>query len=104
MENRNSENLGSRDRGNQNGDRQFNPSQQRKRPFYFRKKVCKICHKDLPSIDIDYKNVGLLKRFITEKGKIVPRRLTGVCAKHQRTLTKAIKQARTVALLPFTQL
>ena len=65
-----------------------------------RKKVCYICanHVDY----IDYKDVELLKRYISEKGKILPRRVTGTCAKHQRTLTVAIKRARIMGLLPFT--
>ncbi|WP_308609772.1 30S ribosomal protein S18 [uncultured Granulicatella sp.] len=65
-----------------------------------RKKVCYFCanHVDY----IDYKDVELLKRFISEKGKILPRRVTGTCAKHQRTLTVAIKRARIMGLLPFT--
>ena len=65
-----------------------------------KKKVCTFCvdHVD----DIDYKDVAKLRRFITEKGKILPRRMTGVCAKHQRELTVAIKRARNLALLPYT--
>ena len=65
-----------------------------------RKKVCYFCanHVDY----IDYKDVDLLKRYISEKGKILPRRVTGTCAKHQRTLTVAIKRARIMGLLPFT--
>ena len=50
---------------------------------------------------IDYKNPDLLVRFITDRGKILPRRITGTCAKHQRHLARAIKRARTIALLPF---
>ena len=76
--------------------------QQKKRPFYFRKKVCKICQ-NKEEANINYKNIDLIRRFVTEKGKIIPRRLSGTCAKHQRMLTLAIKQARTIALLPFTQ-
>ena len=65
-----------------------------------RKKVCYFCanHVDY----IDYKDVELLKRYISEKGKILPRRVTGTCVKHQRTLTVAIKRARIMGLLPFT--
>lgn len=65
-----------------------------------RKKVCYFCanHVDY----IDYKDVELLKRYISEKGKILPRRVTGTCAKHQRILTVAIKRARIMGLLPFT--
>jgi small subunit ribosomal protein S18 len=64
-----------------------------------KKKVCQFCvdHMD----EIDYKDVAKLKRYITEKGKILPRRQTGVCAEHQRTLTVAIKRAREMALLPY---
>ncbi len=77
--------------------------QHKKRLFYYRKKVCKICSNDLETV-IDYKNVDLLRKFVTEKGKIIPRRLSGTCAKHQRILTRAIKQARTIAFLPYTEI
>ena len=63
-----------------------------------RKKVCVFCGKD--NI-IDYKDVTKLRRFISERGKILPRRITGNCAKHQRALTVAIKRARHLALLPY---
>ncbi len=64
-----------------------------------RRKVCTFC---VDKIDvIDYKDIGKLKKYITEKGKILPRRMTGVCAQHQRTLASAIKRARIAALLPF---
>ncbi|UCD98969.1 MAG: 30S ribosomal protein S18 [Chloroflexota bacterium] len=74
-------------------------SQQRRR-FYSRPRVCQFCTD--PSIKIDYKQFDAMHRFITEEGKIRPRRQTGTCAKHQRQLAKAIKRARHVALLPFT--
>jgi len=64
-----------------------------------RKKVCNFCVDH--SKAIDYKDVNKLRRFVTEKGKILPRRQTGVCAKHQRELTTAIKRARFMALLPY---
>ena len=64
-----------------------------------RKKVCQFCVDHLD--EIDYKEVAKLKRYITEKGKILPRRQTGTCAEHQRTLTVAIKRAREMALLPY---
>ena len=64
------------------------------------KKVCYFCANHIDYID--YKDVDLLKRYISEKGKILPRRVTGTCAKHQRTLTVAIKRARIMGLLPFT--
>ena len=65
---------------------------------FFKKKVCKFC---LQKLKIDYKDADTLRRFITERGKILPRRITGTCAKHQRSLALAIKRARTIALLPF---
>ena len=65
-----------------------------------RKKVCQFCADK--SIEIDYKNVEQLKRFVSEKGKILPRRVTGACALHQRKVTEAVKRARTIALLPYT--
>ena len=68
-----------------------------KRPS--RKKVCNFCVDKV--VEIDYKDVNKLKKFITEKGKIVPRRMSGVCAKHQRLLAEAIKRARVMALLPY---
>ena len=64
-----------------------------------RKKVCVFCQEKVEAID--YKDVARLKKFITEGGKIVPRRMSGTCAKHQRELSKAIKRARVAALLPF---
>ncbi len=69
------------------------------RKFFRRKKVCKFCVEKID--DINYKDVRLLQGFVAEKGKIVPRRLTGVCTPHQRRLTAAIKRARNIALLPF---
>jgi len=63
-----------------------------------RKKVCVFCGKEG---DIDYKDAVKLKRYISERGKILPRRITGTCAKHQRELTVAIKRARHLALLPY---
>ena len=65
-----------------------------------RRKVCSYCVDKVE--DIDYKDVAKLRRYVTERGKILPRRISGNCAKHQRQLTSAIKRARNVALLPFT--
>jgi small subunit ribosomal protein S18 len=65
-----------------------------------RKRVCAFCVDKVEGID--YKEVNKLKKFITERGKILPRRISGNCAKHQRQLTTAIKRARVMALLPFT--
>jgi small subunit ribosomal protein S18 len=67
---------------------------------FFKKKVCHFCVNKLN--DADYKDVGLLSKFITERCKILPGRASGTCAKHQRVLTKAIKKARMMALLPFS--
>ena len=69
-----------------------------KSKVFFKKKVCKFC---LQKLKIDYKDADTLHRFITERGKILPRRITGTCAKHQRALALAIKRARMIALLPF---
>ena len=71
----------------------------RKRRVFHRRKVCRYCAD--ASLIIDYKETRTLKYFITERGKIIPRRISGTCAKHQRALTKAIKRARAIALLPF---
>lgn len=65
---------------------------------FFRKKVCRFCAN---KAKIDYKDADNLRRFTTERGKILPRRITGSCAKHQRELTVAIKRARNICLLPF---
>jgi small subunit ribosomal protein S18 len=71
----------------------------KKKFFYRRKRVCKFCVEKLEYID--YKDVKMLQQFIPERGKILPRRISGTCALHQRKLQNAIKRARTVALLPF---
>ena len=65
-----------------------------------RRKVCSFCVDKVE--DIDYKDVAKLRRYVTERGKILPRRISGNCAKHQRQVTAAIKRARNIALLPFT--
>ncbi len=65
-----------------------------------RRKVCRFCADK--SLTVDYKDAGQLRYFITERGKIIPRRISGNCAKHQRSLTLAVKRARVVALLPFS--
>jgi small subunit ribosomal protein S18 len=81
------------DRGERGGDR----GRGRHKGF-FRRKVCKFCIK---KASIDYKDAAGLKRFTSERGKIMPRRITGTCAKHQRQLATAIKRARALALLPY---
>ena len=65
-----------------------------------RKKVCRFCADKIEGID--YKEVHKLRRYTTERGKIIPRRITGNCARHQRQLTAALRRARSIALLPFS--
>ena len=80
-----------------------NPQRSRsggRRRFYSRPRTCQFCSDK--SIVIDYKNIDLLKKFTSREGRIRPRRQTGNCAKHQRKIATAIKQARHIALLPFT--
>ena len=83
-------------RNNGNKDEDYNPKFRK-----MRKKVCPLCaNKELV---LDYKNADQLKKFINAKGKILPRRATGACAKHQRDITIAVKRARQIAILPYTQ-
>ena len=70
-----------------------------RRSFFRRRKVCKFCTEKID--DINYKDVRLLSQFLSDRGKILPRRLTGTCTKHQRNLTTAIKRSRNIAMLPF---
>ncbi len=72
----------------------------RGRMTYHRRKICRFCADS--NLAIDYKDSRMLRYFTTERGKIIPRRISGNCAKHQRILTVAIKRARNIALLPFT--
>ena len=88
--------FGGPGRGPGGGGREGGPGG---RKFFRRKKVCKFCVEKIE--DINYKDYRLLGQFVAESGKIVPRRLTGVCAPHQHRLSSAIKQARNIALLPF---
>ena len=83
-------------RNNRNNDEDYNPKFRK-----MRKKVCPLC-KD-KNLVLDYKNPEQLKKFINDKGKILPRRATGACAKHQREITLAVKRARHIAILPYTQ-
>lgn len=79
-----------------NGDEDYNPKFRK-----MRKKVCVLCtDKDFV---LDYKNPDQLKKFVNEKGKILPRRATGACAKHQRDITVAVKRCRHIALLPYAE-
>ena len=84
--------------GNTNGPQRAT-REVRKRRVYHRRKVCRFCAD--ASMEINYKDPKSLRYFTTERGKIIPRRISGTCAKHQRSLTVAIKRARTIALLPF---
>jgi small subunit ribosomal protein S18 len=72
----------------------------KRRMIYHRRKICRFCADS--GLLIDYKDSKSLRMFTTERGKIIPRRISGNCAKHQRILTVAIKRARNIALLPFT--
>ena len=74
-------------------------ARRKKKRVFHRRKICRFCADN--SLAIDYKDTKSLRYFITERGKIIPRRISGTCAKHQRSLTRAIKRARTIALLPF---
>ena len=73
--------------------------EQVKRKRFQKRKSCKFCEDKV--VAIDYKDVKLLKLYVSERGKIIPRRITGSCARHQRSLTTSIKRARSIALLPF---
>jgi small subunit ribosomal protein S18 len=77
--------------------RNFSPK--RKKRVFHRRKVCRFCADS--KLEITYKDPAALKYFTTERGKIIPRRISGSCAKHQRQLTLSIKRARSLALLPF---
>lgn len=72
--------------------------ERKKTRVFYKRKVCRFCSQKLK---VNYKDPSSLRRFITERGKILPRRITGTCAKHQRSLTTEIKRARALALLPF---
>lgn len=79
-----------------NQDEDYNPKFRK-----IKKKVCPLCADK--NLELDYKNADQIKRFINEKGKILPRRATGACAKHQRVITNTVKRARHIAVLPFSQ-
>lgn len=84
--------YGSQEEG---GDRPY------QRNMRFKRKVCRFCHDK--NAQIDYKDVKMVEQFITDRGKILPRRVTGTCAKHQRGVAQAIKRARIIALIPFVE-
>ena len=79
-----------------NHDEDYNPKFRKQR-----KKVCVMCSDK--NFELDYKNADQLKKFVNDKGKILPRRTTGCCAKHQRDITTAVKRARHIAILPYAQ-
>ena len=83
-------------RNNGGSDEEFNPRFRKQR-----KKVCALCADK--NFVLDYKNADQLRKFINDKGKILPRRTTGACAKHQRDITLAVKRARHIAILPYAQ-
>ena len=82
-----------------NQQQQRNAAFKKRKRIFQRRKVCRFCMDS--SVAIDYKQPRILRQFITERGKIIPRRISGTCAKHQRSLTLEIKRARAIALLPF---
>jgi small subunit ribosomal protein S18 len=89
--------------GGPRGDRDergSRPPQDKRRRFQVRKKVCRFCVDKTPFID--YKDVKTLRFFITERGKILPRRISGNCARHQREMTVAVQRCRNIALIPFS--
>jgi small subunit ribosomal protein S18 len=87
-------------RGGRGGDKKDDKDKSGRRGFFRRRRVCKFC---VEKIDyINYKDVKLLAPFIPERGKIQPRRISGVCALHQRALQTALKRARQIALVPYT--
>ncbi len=71
------------------------------RKFFHRKRVCRFCVEK--AVAIDYKDAALLRTFLTERGKIIPRRISGNCAKHQRQLRVSVQRSRNIALLPFSE-
>ena len=90
---------GGGDRGGRGGAGGAGGKEQGKRYFFRRRKICKFCSEKIDYID--YKDVKLLAGFVPDRGKVLPRRMFGTCAEHQRKVTLAIKRARAIALLPF---
>lgn len=80
-------------------DKEKGAADKDKKRQFSRRKVCRFCAD--PGLELDYKNAVVLRGFLSERGRIVPRRITGNCAKHQRALGRAVKQARMIAILPF---
>jgi len=75
-------------------------SRRKQRKPYHRRKVCRFCAEHMD--ELDYKDTRTLRNFVTERGKLIPRRISGNCAKHQRLMTLAVKRARYMALMPYT--
>ena len=86
-------------RGGRSDKKNADKQQGQRRPMFRRRKVCKFCADKID--DINYKDVKLLSGFVPERGKVLPRRISGTCAKHQRSLRVAILRARQLALLPY---
>jgi len=86
-------------RGGRGGDKKTGDKQGQRRPMFRRRKVCKFCADKID--DINYKDVKVIGPFVPERGKILPRRISGTCAMHQRKLQIAIKRARQLALIPY---
>ncbi len=84
---------------NPRNSRNSRSNDKKKKRVFHRRKICRFCADS--SLEINYKEPKTLKHFTTERGKIIPRRISGTCAKHQRVLTVAIKRARIIALLPY---
>jgi len=84
---------------NRNKDKDKDKYKQRRKKIFHRRKVCRFCADS--SLIIDYKDPKVLAGFVTERGKIIPSRISGTCNKHQRALSLAVKRARTIALMPY---
>jgi len=84
---------------NRNKDKDKDKYKQRRKKIFHRRKVCRFCADS--SLIIDYKDPKVLAGFVTERGKIIPSRISGTCNKHQRSLSLAVKRARTIALMPY---
>lgn len=99
--NSNTENTHQREHRDPNQQREYREQREQRSPMRMRKKrkVCAFCTEKLT--DIDYKDIPRLKKFLSERSKILPRRITGNCAKHQRLLTIAVKRSRYIALIPY---
>lgn len=83
----------------QHFNKEVNEKDAASRKKFFKKKICYLCKNNIDVLD--YKDIKLLKKYVKESGKIIPKRLNGTCSKHQRLVTKAIKRARNIALLPY---